>query len=355
MTKQDIATQRLHNQRVENTTLKAPSDVVAWLGAVQAQDYAGAKWAIGLRSQNVTNADIEQVFTDGKILRTHVLRPTWHFVTPEDIRWLLKLTAPRVHAVNAYQYRQLELDDTLFKRSHDVLIKTLQGGKQRTRSELATALERADIKAEGMRLGYIMMQAELEGIICSGARRGKQFTYALLEERAPYAKSLEKDEALAEIVKRYFSSHGPATLQDFVWWSGLTVVDVKIGLELNHAYLVQEVIGDHAYWFSITSEVKPSSRVAHLLPPYDEYTIAYKNHSPVLGLAYLEQAKNSLFGGVMIISGQVIGYWRRTLKKDTVALEFNPFRSLGKTEKKAFASVVERYGMFLGKAALLEE
>jgi hypothetical protein len=102
MTKQDIAKQRLHNQRVENTNLKAPSDVVAWLGAVQAQDYAAAKWAIGLRSQHVTDVDVEQAFTNGKILRTHVLRPTWHFVTPEDICWLLKLTAPRVCAFNAY-------------------------------------------------------------------------------------------------------------------------------------------------------------------------------------------------------------------------------------------------------------
>ncbi len=217
MTKPDIAIQRLHHQQIENTNLKAPSEVVAWLGAMQAQDYAAAKWALGLRLQHVTDADVEQAFAEGKILRTHVLRPTWHFVTPEDIRWLLKLTAPRVQVFNAYQYRQLELHDAIFKRGHDIFIKILQGRKQLTRSELATTLEQAGIAAKGSRLAHIVMQAELEGIICSGARRGKQFTYALLEERAPHAKHLERDEALAELVKRYFSIHGPATVQDFVW------------------------------------------------------------------------------------------------------------------------------------------
>lgn len=355
MTKPDIATGRLHNQRIENTPFKTPSEVVAWLGAVQAQDYAGAKWAIGLRSQGVTDADVEQAFTDGKILRTHVLRPTWHFVTPEDIRWLLKLTAPRVHAFNAYQYRQLELNDAIFKRSHNVLIKTFQGGKQLTRSELATALEKAGISAKGSRLAHVIMHAELEGIICSGARRGKQFTYALLEERAPNAKSLDKDEALTELVKRYFSSHGPATIQDFVWWSGLTVTETKVGLENAKSHLIQETIEGQTYWFSPNINSSTSSKI-HLLPWLDEFLVAYKDRSAVLESVNAKRvnAGGGMLNPTMISNGQVVGTWKSLLKKDTAILHLTPFRPLEETQKHSLAATVERYGVFLDKTASLE-
>src|SRR5438046_754748 len=204
----DIAHQRLHNQHITRRTLETPQALVEWLGAVQAQDYAAAKWALGLRLQGVMDEDIEQAFTNGAILRTHVMRPTWHFVSPADIRWLLALTAPRVHAANAHYNRKLELDDAVFKCTHTVLANALQGGKQLTRDELASALQQAGIAMEGeQRVTYIIMRAELDGIICSGARRGKQFTYALLAERAPQARSLDRDEALAELTMRYFTSH----------------------------------------------------------------------------------------------------------------------------------------------------
>jgi Winged helix DNA-binding domain len=351
MTKLDVATQRLHNQQIENTNLKAPSDVVAWLGAMQAQDYAAAKWAIGLRLQHVTDADVEQAFTEGKILRTHVLRPTWHFVTPEDIHWLLKLTAPRVHAFNAYQYRQLELDDTLFKRSSNVFVKELQGGKQLTRSELATMLEEASILAKGSRLAHIIMCAELEGILCSGARRGKQFTYTLLEERAPNAKSLERDEALAELVKRYFSSHGPATLQDFAWWSGLTVTEAKVGLENAKSHLIQETIEGQTYWLSQNINNAVSTNV-HLLPWFDEFLVAYKDRSAVLESVNTKQVNaGGMLNPTIISDGQVVGTWKSVLKKDTVTLHLMPFRSLEETEKHSLAVAVERYSTFLAKSS----
>ena len=356
MTKPDIAANRLHNQRLENTTFKAPSEVVAWLGAVQAQDYAAAKWAIGLRSQGLTDIDIEQAFIDGKILRTHVLRPTWHFVTPEDIRWLLKLTAQHVHVLNASRYRQLELDETIFEHSHKVFVKKLQGGKQLTRSELATALGQAGISAEGSRLAYIVMQAELEGILCSGTRRGKQFTYALLEERAPHAKSLEKAEALVELVKRYFSSHGPATVQDFVWWSGLTVTETKVGLENAKPHLIQETIEVQTYWFSpnINSAAFPS---VYLLPWFDEFLVAYKDRSAVLEPANTKQvnAGGGMLNPTIVSGGQVVGTWKSMLKKDRVILNLMLFRSLKKVEKHSLAVEVERYSTFLAKSVLLKE
>src|ERR1700692_570887 len=203
----DIAHRRLHSQHITWRTLETPQALVEWLGAVQAQDFAAAKWALGLRLQGMTDEAIEQAFTDGAILRTHVMRPTWHFVSPANIRWLLTLTAPRVHAGNTYWYRKLEMNEAIVKQSSDVLINALQDGKQLTRDELATALQQAGIVTAGeQRVTYIVMRAELDGIICSGARRGKQFTYALLEERVARPTALERDAALFELARRYFTT-----------------------------------------------------------------------------------------------------------------------------------------------------
>src|SRR5438034_1155848 len=243
MTHLNIAHQRLHNQFITQQTFEKAGDVLRWLGAVQAQDYAAAKWALGLRTQNSTDNLIEQAFTDGTILRTHVMRPTWHFVLPADIRWMLALTAPRVLSTIAYYDRTLELDDAVFTQSNAVLAKALQGGKQLTRTELVSVLQQAGIATDNLqRIGHILMHAELDGIICSGARRSKQFTYALLDERAPQAGTLDCEEALAEFARRYFTSHGPATLQDFVWWSGLTVDDARACLEMVTSQLMHEVV-----------------------------------------------------------------------------------------------------------------
>jgi hypothetical protein len=228
-----VAWQRVYNQRLEGPKFQRPGDVVAWFGAVQAQEYALAKWALGLRMEYATDDIIEQAFTDGAILRTHVMRPTWHFVTPADIRWILELTAPRVHAANGTMYRRLELEDALFGRSDEIIARAVEGGRHLTRAELGAALSVAGIDTtNGMRLGYIVHHAELEGVVCSGPRRGRQHTYALIAERAPQARRLARDEALAELTRRYFTSHGPATVKDFAWWSGLTIADVKAGLAM---------------------------------------------------------------------------------------------------------------------------
>src|SRR5215216_1744383 len=245
----NIVEHRLHNQLLSQTKLTHPNQVVASLGAVQSQDYAGAKWALALRMEGLPDAAIDTAFNEGKILRTHILRPTWHFVTPEDIRWMLMLSAPRVHVGNAFMYRQLELDKAIIKKGYAVLEKALEGSQYLTRTELGSIFEKAGILAEGQRLAYLMMSAELDGIICSGPRRGKQFTYALLEERAPKVRVLDPDEALAEFTKRYFSTRGPATLHDFTWWSGLTMADAKKGLELVKPRFEGEVIDGKTYWF----------------------------------------------------------------------------------------------------------
>lgn len=348
----DIARQRLHNQHITRRAFETPHALVEWMGAVQAQDFAAAKWALGLRLPGATDDQIEQTFNDGAILRTHVMRPTWHFVSPADIRWLLALTAPRVHAGNTYWYRKLEMDDALVKRSNKALTNALQGGKHFTRDELATALQQAGIVTEGeQRVTFLVMRAELDGIICSGARRGKQFTYALLAERAPRARTLERDEALAELTTRYFTSHGPATAQDFAWWSGLTAADVKTGLAMVKSQLMHEERDGQTYWFS--SSTLPEGdfpETACLLPNYDEYTVGYTGRSAIFDALHAHKLdpRGGLLTNTLVLNGQVIGHWKRTFKKGAVVIEANPFILLSNTGSRAFAASANRYSAFLG-------
>ncbi len=338
----DLLRRRLHNQKLLRSDLGTAADVVRWLGAVQAQDYPAAGWGLGLRAKAVSAADVERAFDQGAILRTHVLRPTWHFVTPADVRWMLALTGPRVQAANAYYYRTLELDGPTRRRSRAVLERALRGGKSLSRAELGLVLRSARISTDGLRLAHLMADAELEAVVVSGPRRGKQFTYALLEERAPHALVLPREEALVELTRRYFSSHGPATLRDYAWWSGLTVREAKTGIEL--AELEAEALDGRTYWFSPSSAApRTASLSAHLLPNYDEYLIAYKDRGPVVG-----GSGRDVFAHYFVASGRLAGSWRRTLKKDSVVVDAVSYRRLSREDRRALAASVERYGRFLG-------
>src|SRR5882762_9944043 len=210
-----LAPLRMRIQRLWRSRFDTPQEVVRWLGALQAQEFPVAKWSIAQRTRGATLADVDAAFAAGVIVRTHVLRPTWHFALGADIRWLLQVTAPRVHALNAYYNKQHKLDSKLLAKSNSLIAKALEGGAHLTRSELAAVLTRGGIRAAGNRLAYIVMRAELDAIVCSGAMRGKQHTYALLDERVPHGKTLNREEALAELARRYFTSRGPATLNDF--------------------------------------------------------------------------------------------------------------------------------------------
>jgi hypothetical protein len=351
----DIPGSRLHNQFLSQTNLTEPSQVLAALGAVQSQDYAGGKWGLGLRTKGATDTGIDQAFNEGKILRTHILRPTWHFVAPEDIRWMLALSAPRVHAVNGFMYRQQELDKTVIKKSYAVLEKALQGNKQLTRPELGTAFEKAGIPAQGVRLGYFMMSAELDGLICSGGRRGKQFTYALLEERVPKVRAWERNEALAELTRRYFATRGPATLHDFTWWSGLTMADAKEGIESLKSQFVSEMIDGKTYWFdNSVTPVQEKSPTAHLLPNYDEYFIGLKDRSAigtVIGQFDLDANDPAFIAHIIIVDGQIVGGWRRTLKKNEVLIEYMLVVELTKAQQRAVDRAASQYGEFLNLRA----
>ncbi len=349
----DAAWRRLHTQRLAGEPFATPVEAVRWLGAVQSQDYAGAKWALGQRTRGVVDADLDRLFDEGAILRTHVMRPTWHFVLPEDVRWLLELTAPRVRATLAYYDRQLGVDAAERRRSQAVMTAALRDAMHLTRRELAAALERSGIPASGQRLGHLLMHAELDGVVASGPRRGRQFTYALLEERAPGARRLDRDEALAELTRRYFTSHGPAQLPDFVWWSGLTAADAKRGLALAGEALAQEVIAGKTYWSS-PAESAPagSGPLVHLLPNFDEFLVAYRDRSASvdpdrrLDIALL---RSGVLDYVVVVDGQVRGGWKRSLSGEQVRVELGPLDALDAAVNAALHGAAGDFGRFLGR------
>jgi hypothetical protein len=352
MPRLDICKQRLANQHLSKQTLEKPSEVVRLLGAVQAQDYGVAKWGVAQRTRNATDAAVEKEISEGAILRTHVLRPTWHFVVAADIRWMLALTAPRVKMILAHYDRTLEVDKAILRRSRAAMAKALEGGKQLTRAELSKVLQRARIRTENtQRLARIVMHAELDGVVCSGALRGKQFTYALLEERVPPANTLEREEALFELVKRYFKTRGPATVDDFAWWSGLTKADAKRGLQGAQSELEHESIEGRAYWFPTPVRLKTKSPVARLLPNYDEYFIGLKDRSAMLSTLTtlgLETEVGFLGGHILTINGQVVGGWRRTFSGKKAIVELKALTTLGDDERRSIAREVQRFAAFLG-------
>jgi hypothetical protein len=317
---------------------------------VQSQDFEAAKWALALRMPSATNAGVEEAFNRGTILRTHLLRPTWHFVAYDDIRWLLALTAPRVNLRCGPNYRKLELDDAEFKRSRKVIENALKNGKQLTRSELRTRLNESGVAAnDAIRLAHILIRAELDGVVCSGPRIGKQFTYALLEERVAGTKTIDRDEALAKLTRCYFRSHGPATLQDFTWWSGLSVADAKRGLELVDRKLEKVSVGEKVYWKLRSSDTpRQSLYKAHLLPVYDEFFVAYKDRQlvfdPLDGKSQLTSW--DLLGPTVIIDGIAVGTWKRSTDKKSIELKFT--RSLKKAEQAAVTQAANRYAEFAG-------
>ncbi|MEW5915092.1 MAG: winged helix DNA-binding domain-containing protein [Gemmatimonadota bacterium] len=346
----NLLERRLAMQHVSGAPMDSPSQVVELLGAVQSQDYIGAKWSLGLRVRAATDQAIDAAFSQGTFLRTHVLRPTWHFVSPNDIRWMLQLTAPHVHALNAYYYRQTEVDAAVFTRCMKLLTKALEA-QELTRKEVAAIFNRHGIETNTLRLAVIMMRAELDAIVCSGAMRGKQHTYALLARRAPNAKTIPRDEALGELARRFFTGHAPATLKHFVWWSGLSVKDAKAGLELVRTQLRGETIDDQVFWSGPTRHATRTSMKAYLVPEYDEALTGARDLGSLdLPSAPRRRKWSDSWYRPIIVNGRRAGTWRRTIGK-SLLIETNLFTKLTHVQEKAVCAAAARYGRFLGLAA----
>jgi hypothetical protein len=349
---EDVARRRLANTFLVGSDFTKAADVVRALGAVQAQDYGGAKWALSMRTRSaLPDAEIERELDAGRIIRTHVLRPTWHFVSPKDLRWMLALTAPRVKAFLAYYDRKLELDAPVYRRSNAALTKALRDGKHLTRQELKPFLERSRIGSiNGQRLGHLMMRAELDAIVCSGARRGKQFTYALVDERVPPTAVLDRDEALGKLARSYFETRGPATTNDFAWWSSLTTIDIRRGIEVAGKHVERLESGDRTYWRGRERRALPKKATAHLLPNYDEFFIAFKDRSAFgqrIGSARLVNGGDALIAYVVAVDGQLVGGWRRTASKGAVMVSLSLLSRLSAGEERLVAAEARKFGDFL--------
>lgn len=347
LTLSDITRFRLYNQQISETKFKKPDEIVKWLGAVQGQDYSGAKWSIALRLPNVNDVEIEKAIADKKIIRTWPVRGTLHFVSADDIRWMLSLAASELILGNTTRDKQLGLDRKKYERSFTILNEALRGGKQLIREELIGVLKNGGIKADGIQLSHILQRAGLQQIICFGIRRGKQFTYTLLDEWIPENKTLSRDEALAELAKRYFISRGPATLQDFIWWSGLSSTNARNGLEMIKAKLVSKILDDKTYWMFEPKRTSGSSK-GYLLPGFDEYLISYKDRSAIIEQKLFKQinAGGGILSPTVIINGKVAGTWKREFRKDKVIIKLKPFNSFTKTDRKAILEAAEGYSKF---------
>jgi hypothetical protein len=329
------------------------------LGAVQAQDYRGARWALGQRLVRGDDTRIEEAFDRGTLLRTHVLRPTWHFVSPADIRWLISLSAARLDAISTYYLRHSGIDAAALRRCRRAIERALRDGRHLTRAELMTVLRNArvldpDRPGASQVAGHILFNAEVHGIVCSGPRRGKQFTYALLEERVPPVAAVPREEALGELARRYFASHGPATIKDFVWWSGLTAAEARTAIETNGSRLRRIDADGHAYWLPPSRSRHTARGEALLLPSFDEYMVAYVNRTAAVDPSRtpsLDGRNPMLLGQTVLADGVGVATWRRAAVKEGIGIEVQALAPLRSREKQAIEAAVERLARFSGQPA----
>lgn len=349
----EIAVERLYNQHIGYKEFKSPDEMVSWLAAVQAQDYAGAKWSIGLRLQGVSDKDVEDALKNQSIVRTWALRGTLHFLSANDFRWIVNLLAPRIIARNARRYRELGLGEEELSESSKILDNALKGGNRLNRRELVKILEDNNISTEGQRAAYILQRASLDGIICQSVLE-KNIPIFLSTENLP-KNEMKCEDALIELAKRYFTSHGPATIKDYVWWSGLLVKDARYGLDGIKSELEEIIIKDQTYWkFPSNSSNKFKLPKINLLPGFDDYLLSYRDRSASIApkqAKMLKPANGGMFHPTILINGQVTGIWKRYLRRDQVSVEIKMFRKLNINENKILNSELRRYGEFLNITA----
>jgi hypothetical protein len=353
----DIANFRLINQQIERPKFHAVKELVGWMGALQAQDYGMAKWAIGVRLPGATEQLIESAVNNGEIIRTHLLRPTWHFISAADIYWMLALRASPIKASLRSRHNQLGLSEDIIAKSSTILVNALRGGKHLTREELLPELTKGGIPIDENRASHLLVRAEMDGLVCSGTLKGRKQTYALLEERVPKADLPSREEALAKLTKIYFNSHGPATLPDFTWWSGLSAREATSALKMVKLDFHSETIEAQTYWFSNYHSLSPSDiGTVHLLPAFDEFIISYTDRHAALPFESFSKAvsNNGIFHPVVVVNGQVTGIWKRTVKRDKVVMETQLFQPPDQTTTRLIEKAANQYGNFLGMEIEME-
>jgi hypothetical protein len=349
-----IVTRRMHTHHLWGPPLATAEDVVGFFGAMQAQEFVPAKWSIAQRAADAPDAVLTALIDDGVLLRTHVVRPTWHFVLAEDIRRLLAVTGSRVHALNAYQYRALGLDDDVVTTTNRLLATALQDGRQMTRTEIGSYLAGHGITATGLRLGYVLMRAELDAVIVSGAPRGRRHTYALFENRVPKAGPESAEDALAEVARRYFRSRGPATVRDYVRWSSLTLADARAGLEMVDTELERTDVHGRTYFSAPGIDPTPmTSPRIDLVQAYDEYVMSYSESRDVmLGLLTVPDPDRPVYLHTVLLDGRLAGHWKHTVRARTVVVDTYLYRPLDESGSLAMDAAVRRLGAYFGAEAV---
>lgn len=349
---------RLQSQRLATPTSATPADIVSYLGAVQAQDYPGALWSIALRTTHATRADVERVIADRTIVRSWPMRGTLHFIPAADARWMLELLAPRVVRGMAGRHRQLGVDDAVIRRSRTLIDRALKQRSVLSRSVLLSVLEKGGISPGGQRGIHIVRRLCMDRMLCFGPHDEKQPTFVLFDDWIRTSRRLDREDALRTLAERFFTSHGPASVRDFVWWTGLTVADAKLGLRLAQPSLERVATDDGELWMSndLSASDAPTSR-AHLLPGFDELLLGYKDRGATLAPEHASRicpGNNGVFQATLVLDGRVCGLWRRSTRAKAVAIEGSPFVLLKAAQKKAFAGAAERYAAFLGVPVRVE-
>lgn len=351
MNARQTASLRMANQQIESSACTTPSEVVGHLTAVQAQDYRGALWSIGLRLPGSTVAQVERAIAERTIVRTWPMRGTLHFVAAADVRWMLRLLTPRVIRGTAGRERQLELDEAVFARSSRVVESALRDGAVLTRSEMYEALERARISTASQRGIHILSRLSQQGLLCFASYKGNQPSFALLDEWIPKSRTVELDEALAELTARYFRGHGPATVRDFAWWAGLTLAEARAGVAAAAPQLEGKTVNGAAYLVSRDGpDVAAPKRAVHLLPGFDEYLLGYTDRSVALDPAHASSVvpgNNGMFMPTIVAGGRVVGTWRAVATNGNATVKFAPFGALSARDARAAAAAAKRYGRFV--------
>ncbi len=358
MTLNDIAQLRLQNQNIAHHTFTTPEQLVGWMGAIQAQDYPGAKWSIALRLKEFTDSTVEQAVAEGRIIRTWPMRGTLHFVLPEDVHWMQTLLTSRIIASAAGRHRQLGLNDELLARASAIIVSELRQNGPLIRKELMDALTRQGIDTSDQRGYHCIWWTAQKSLIYVGALRGKQPTFDLMERLVPNPMSMTRTNSLKELAKRYFTSHGPATVSDFSWWSGLSASDSKMALAQVQDILQSAQVGGKEYWYAASPTASPSHDPSvFLLPGFDEYMLGYTDRSAALAAEHtplILPGKNGMFLATIVVDGRVVGTWKRTINARAVRITITHFDGFSPRYETLIRQAADRYGAYLGVAVDLQ-